>query len=266
MIHYPAFDYMLIQTKFTRRKQMKVVVCDDSMEDLEKIRGLLTKYVEKNERIQLETEYFMYSAELYRRIQSKAPGDIYILDMIMNEKTGIDIGSLIRSRDADSVIIYVTSSDDFALEAYGVRAVRYLLKPVREELFIEAMDYAVTDISKEKKETIYTVKTKEGLVSIPYSRIEYIENYSRTLHICLTDQKRIQSIFIRKSFNEEIRQLMESDNFVQVHKSFVVNLCHVEKLASGSVLMKSGAAVPVSKTRTADVKRAYLKFVSEQYP
>ena len=111
---------------------MKVVVCDDSMEDLEKIRGLLTKYVEKNERIQLETEYFMYSAELYRRIQSKAPGDIYILDMIMNEKTGIDIGSLIRSRDADSVIIYVTSSDDFALEAYGVRAVRYLLKPVRD--------------------------------------------------------------------------------------------------------------------------------------
>ena len=88
-----------------------------------------------------------------------------------------------QRHQAISIFIYVTSSDDFALEAYGVRAVRYLLKPVREELFIEAMDYAVTDISKEKKETIYTVKTKEGLVSIPYSRIEYIENYSRTLHI-----------------------------------------------------------------------------------
>lgn len=38
--------------------------------------------------------------------------------------------------------IYITSSDDFAYEAYGVRAVRYLLKPVREEIFIEALDYA----------------------------------------------------------------------------------------------------------------------------
>lgn len=244
---------------------MKVVVCDDSMEDLAQIRGLLTRYIEKNEDVQLEPTYFADSAELYRQIQANAQGDIYILDMIMSEKTGIDIGTLIRSTGGRSVIIYITSSDDFAMEAYGVRAVRYLLKPVREELFTEALDYAIADISKEKRETVYTVKTKEGLVSIPYSRIEYIENYSRTLSICLTDGQTVQSIFIRKSFDEEIRQVMTNGRFVQVHKSFLVNLCYVEKLSPGTVIMKSGANIPVSKTRTADVKREYLKFVSEQF-
>lgn len=244
---------------------MKVIVCDDSMEDLEKIRGLLTKYIENNDKIQLEAEYFMYSAELYRQIQARALGDIYILDMIMDEKTGIDIGALIRSIGKRCAIIYITSSDDFAFEAYGVHAVRYLLKPVREEQFIEALDYA-TDISRTKEDTVYTVKTKEGLVSIPYSRIEYIENDSRTLSICLTDQKHIQSIFIRKSFDEEIRQFVEDGSFVQVHKSFLVNLRHVERLAPGNILMKSGANIPVSKTRAADAKREYLKFVSKQYP
>lgn len=247
---------------------MKVVVCDDSMEDLEKIRGLLTKYIEtiaSEKGIPLEAEYFMYSAELYRQIQARSLGDIYILDMIMTEKSGIDIGALIRRTDERSVIIYVTSSDDFALEAYGVRAVRYLLKPLQEALFIEALDYAVTDISKTKKDVVYTVKTKEGLVSVPYSRIEYIENYSRTLNVCLTDKKTVQSIFIRKSFDEEIRQIVENGGFVQVHKSFLINLRHVEKLAPTSVLMKSGANIPVSKTRTAEVKKEYLKFVSEQY-
>lgn len=248
-----------------RCKHMKVVVCDDSMEDLEQIRGLLTKYIEINEGVPLETVYFTDSARLYRQIQSHLQGDIYILDMIMSEKTGIDIGTLIRNTDERSAIIYITSSDDFAFEAYGVHAVRYLLKPVLEELFIEALDYAIADISKEKRDTVYTVKTKEGLVSILYSRIEYIENYSRTLNIRLTDNKTIQSIFIRKSFDEEIRQVIKNGGFVQVHKSFLVNLCHVEKLAPGSVIMKSGTRIPVSKTRTADVKKEYLKFVSEQY-
>lgn len=244
---------------------MKIVVCDDSMEDLEKIKRLLTKYMEINKSVRFETEYFTDSTKLYHQIQRESQSDIYILDMIMSEQTGIDIGTLIRSTDQRSVIIYITSSDDFAFEAYGVRAVRYLLKPVREELFVEALDYAISNISKEIKDTLYTVKTKEGLVSIPYSKIEYIENYSRMLNICLTNGKSIQSIFIRKSFDEETRQIVESGSFIQVHKSFLVNLYHVDKLAPRNIIMESGTRIPVSKTRTADVKKEYLKFVSEQY-
>lgn len=244
---------------------MKLVVCDDSMEDLEKIKGLLAKYTQINKSVRLETEYFKDSVELYRQIQAKMHSDIYILDMIMSRRTGIDIGTLIRSTDEKSVIIYITSSDDFAFEAYGVHAVRYLLKPVREELFIEALDCAVSDISRKTADAVYTVKTKDGLVSMPYSKIEYIENYSRTLNICLTDGKTIQSIFIRKSFEEETQQIVENSSFVQVHKSFLVNLHYVDKLAPGNIIMESGARIPVSKTRTADVKKEYLKFVSEQY-
>lgn len=243
---------------------MKVVVCDDNMEDLEKIKGLLTKYREINKDVQLETEYFIDSTKLYHQIQAKAHSDIYILDMIMSKRTGIDIGTLIRNTDENNVIIYITSSDDFAFEAYCVHAVRYLLKPVREELFIEALDCAVSSISKNAKDAMYTVKTKEGLISIPYSRIEYIENYSRRLNICLTDGKNIQSIFIRKSFNEETQQIAKNDSFIQVHKSFLVNLYHVDKLMSGNIIMESGARIPISKARTADVKKEYLKFVSTQ--
>lgn len=243
---------------------MRVAVCDDSMEDLEEIKGLLAKYRETNKSVRLEIEYFTDSAKLYHQIQKGVQRDIYILDMIMSERTGIDIGTLIRSTNERSVIIYITSSDDFAFEAYGVHAVRYLLKPVREELFTEALDYAA-DILKEKRDEVYTVKTKEGLVTVLYSKIEYIENYSRTLNICLTDGKNIQSIFLRKSFDEETRQIMENNSFIQVHKSFLVNLCHVDRLATGNIIMESGANIPVSKARAADVKREYLKFVSEQY-
>ncbi|MDE7207351.1 MAG: LytTR family DNA-binding domain-containing protein [Lachnospiraceae bacterium] len=243
---------------------MKIVVCDDSIEDLTEIERLLTKYKETNSNTNLEVEQFSDAAKLYQKIQEKELADIYILDMIMSEKTGIDIGTLIRSINRQSVIVYITSSDDFALEAYGVRAVRYLLKPVSEEQFFEALDYALS-LTKLETEKIYPVKTKNGPVAIPYSKIEYIENYSRVLNIFLTDGENVKSIFIRKSFDEEIREIAQDKRFMQVHKSFLINMNYVNKLTQNTILMESGKSIPISKKRAVNVRKEYLLFVSEQY-
>ena len=155
--------------------------------------------------------------------------------MIMSEKSGIDIGSLLRSVGSDSVIVYITSSNDFALEAYGVHAARYLIKPVSEESFFEAMDAAWAH-TKVRKRLLFQVRTKEGTVSVPYSGIEYIENYSRTLNVCLADGGSIRSIFIRKSFDEEIREIAADRSFLQVHKSFLINMEHVRKLGQADIV------------------------------
>lgn len=243
---------------------MRIVLCDDNMEDLAAIEGLLTKYKESNATVSFDVEQFLDAAKLYRNIKENKLADIYILDMIMSEKTGIDIGNLIRSIGKESVIIYITSSDDFALEAYGVRAIRYLLKPVSEEAFFEALDYALL-LAKPEKDITYPVKTKNGLIAVPYFKIEYIENYSRVLNISLTDGETIKSIFIRKSFDEEIKEIAQDKRFIQVHKSFLINMNYVKKLTQSSVLMESGKSIPVSKKRAADVRKEYLLFASEYY-
>lgn len=243
---------------------MKVVICDDSIEYLAKIEKLLYRYRELHHNAEFVVERFSDAAALYRKIQENDLAEIYILDMIMAEKTGIDIGRQIRKAGSENAIIYITASDDFALEAYGVHAVRYLLKPVSEHCFFEALDY-VLSYAQTKKSPIYAVKTTDGLVSVPYSQIEYIENSSRILEIHLTDRKTIKSIFIRKSFDEELREIISERNFMQVHKSFLINLNYVKKLTGNNVLMESGENIPVSKKRTADVKKEYLLFISEQY-
>ena len=102
-------------------------------------------------------------------------------------------------------------------------------------------------------------------MAVPYSKIEYIENYSRVLNIWLTDGELIKSIFIRKSFNEEIKEIAEDKSFIQVHKSFLINMRYVKKLTQKTVLMESGKSIPVSKNRAADVKKEYLLFVTDYY-
>ena len=139
---------------------MKIVICDDSIEDLRKLEKLLVKYTDARPDVRLELEKYSDAASLYDKIAKRKPADIYLLDMIMSEKTGIEIGTRLRNSGCESVIIYITSSGDFALEAYGVHAARYLLKPVSEKNFFEALDYAVS-LRKPERHSVSLMKTSK---------------------------------------------------------------------------------------------------------
>lgn len=243
---------------------MRIVICDDNLIDLDIIEELLRQYMEAREITGCYVEKFSDPSVLSQRMEDGEVADIYLLDMIMSEKTGIDIGRQLRDMGCENAIIYITASMDYALDAYHVHAVRYLLKPLNQNDFFEALDHALAHMNV-KSDPLYLVKTKDGIIHVPYSRIEYIENVSRTLDIHLTDGERLTSIFIRSSFDKKIEPLVESKAFLQVHKSFVVNLIYVRKLANNYVIMDSGHKIPVSKTKTAAVKKEYLLFFSEQY-
>ncbi len=243
---------------------MKITVCDDSIEDMLMIEKLLLKYKAIYPGRSFELEKFSDPSVLYHTIIEGKLADIYILDMLMPGRTGIDLGNQIRKSGSENVIIYITSSEDFSLDAYGVRAVRYLLKPVDEEKLFEALDYALF-VTRVRNEPLYLVKTKDGLIQTPYSRIEYIENAYRRLEVHLTGGEVLKSLFIRRSFEEEVQEIAERKNFQQVHKSFLVNFDYVKKLTMDEILMESGSQIPVSRARAKQVKKEYLLFVSGKY-
>ncbi len=243
---------------------MKITVCDDSIKDLLNVEKLLLKYKSLHPDKDFELEKFSDPSRLYQKISAGKLTDIYILDMLMPRRTGIDIGKQIRMSGHESVIIYVTASDDYALDAYGVHAIRYLLKPIDEDKLYEALDYALS-YTTIKSESMYLIKTQGGLLQRPYSKIEYIENIGRKQEVHMSDGEIIKSLFLRKSFEEETREAARRKNFLQIHKSFLVNLDYVKQLTSDSMIMESGKQLPVSKAKATRVKREYLLFVSEKY-
>ncbi|NBH15164.1 DNA-binding response regulator [Lachnospiraceae bacterium] len=243
---------------------MKIAICDDSIKDIQNIVQLLEEYKGLHKETEFEVERFTDAGGIKDKVQQKEFADIYILDILMSDTTGIDLGSYIRKVRPKSIIIYITSSDDYALDAYEVQAVRYLLKPIDKSKFFEALTYALSIIDV-KKGPVYLVKTKEGLVPILHSKIEYIESYSRMLEVHLTDGRQIKSIFLRKAFEEEVGALAEDRAFMQVHKSFLVNMDCIKRLDGSSVIMESGVSIPISRKNAAHVKREYLLFVAEQY-
>lgn len=243
---------------------MKIVLCDDSIRDLMKMEELVQDYHLSNPAECFEVEKFSDASALLGRMQNEEIADIYILDIVMSRITGIDLGSRIRKMSSRSVIIYVTASDDFALDAYDVHAIRYLLKPVDRGRFFEAMDYALAQTDTEGS-PLYLVKTKAGMVSVPYYKIEYIENSSRRLEIHLANGEVITSIFIRKSFDEEIEDIGQDREFMRVHKSYLVNMRHVKGMNKADFVMDSGAHIPISRNNIMDAKKRFCTFVANHY-
>lgn len=198
---------------------MQVVICDDNVENLKDLETLLLQYGTRYPDVSFDMETYSDVSVLLHKIQREKPADLYILDIVMSRITGIDLGREIRKKSEKSMIIYITASDDFALDAYNILAIRYLLKPVEEHRFFEVMDYALSHMDK-KKEPLFLVKTKAGLESIPYREIVYIESCSRKLEIHLAGGEKITSIYIRNSFEEKTKE----------HHSLCQGLCKRKKI------------------------------------
>lgn len=242
---------------------MKITICDDCLSDMLHTERLLQQYSTEHPLMHCEVKKYSDSGLLYQRIKQGEYADIYILDIVMSPKNGIELGRLISKVQREAVISFTTSSREYAMEAYEVFAQRYLVKPYTKKEMWEMLDYAQMLVgSREVKK--YSVKTKEGVVSIAHTKILYVECAARMLHIHLTDKKVVNSIFIRKSFESEVENLLQNREFQQVHKSFLVNMAHIQVFAQEKIIMTDGAVIPVSQKRAAQVKHNYLNYIADR--
>lgn len=241
---------------------IRIAICDDEHETLHCLENVITHYGTQK-KLDLSVHKFSRAKDLETQIKNNGHYEIYVLDMLMPQRNGIEIGQAIRKQDEHAVIIYLTSSMDFAYQAFAVFAQRYLLKPLKEKELHEAMDFAVNNALQMQK-SLY-VNTAQGIQQVFYNEIEYVENAARALHIFATDGEEIISRLLRKSFESGMDGLLTSRDFIQTHKSFIVNLSQVRLYDPCQMTMRSGTLIPISKSRQAEVKRSYLNYISASY-
>ena len=105
----------------------KIAICDDNPEELAKVSRLLHNYINSNA-INAEISEFLHP-DMLLLASCKAPFDLYFLDIVMPMLSGIDVGRELRQQQKTAQIIFLTTSDEFAVDAFALRATHYLLKP-----------------------------------------------------------------------------------------------------------------------------------------
>lgn len=237
---------------------LRIAVCDDSAREVAKVAALLSEYG--------NTEFDIYtsSKELYEVVRCGLTSyDIFILDMVMPEVNGIELGKLIRRKMNRSAIVYLTISQEFAMQAYQIFAEMYLLKPVEKEALYTALD-RIQGRMKERAVRIFTLRTAQGLFTASYSDIIYIEEVARVLKMFLVDGQVVESVYVRTSFETSVAELLEAREFIQIHKSFIVNMEYIKKITSTQLTLLNDTVLPISRRNTTNTKKAYLKFLADE--
>lgn len=155
--------------------QMRIALCDDE-KAFHKTTSMLFKQYRQTRPLDTFTlSLFSSGRELLDYTSEHGAFDVYILDVLMPDSNGIETGAALRARNDKGMIIYLTSSPDFAVASYDTEALHYLLKPVERGLFFAVMDKAAEQFAKTHRETV-TVRTADALRIIPVSDILYAEH------------------------------------------------------------------------------------------
>ena len=110
---------------------MKLLICDDDVNDLKKAEQISQRWCDKNE-VQADISIFSNADEMIAFLSKHGAADIYILDVLMPSVGGIELGRLIRNMDRNGKILYLTSTRDYAVDSYEADAFYYLIKPISE--------------------------------------------------------------------------------------------------------------------------------------
>ena len=237
---------------------IKVAFCDDDLDVLNEIRVFLDRYrVERNEEISYTA--FQSPLDLMAKVEKGARFDVLFLDVIMPGENGIDVAEEIRNYDSNIKIIFLTSSNEFAVQSYIVHAYFYQLKPVEEESFFRLMDSVLATCEKEQRSCL-VIKCKNGISCIDPKKLEYCEVICRTLYLHFVDGTVLETI---GSMDELSRQLTSYGGFIRPHRSYLINLEYVQNIFCRSMTMSCQAEIPIPRGKYNEIKNAFLKYAFE---
>ncbi|NBP70010.1 MAG: DNA-binding response regulator [Cytophagia bacterium] len=163
--------------------------------------------------------------------------DLLFLDINMPDIIGVDF---VKGLTNPPKVIFITAYDYYAVQGFEVNAVDYLLKPVSFSRFLSSVERLKTnDTIKPKKEDFIFVKSEHNILKVDLKSIEYIEGYKDYLKIYTDQPKPILTITTFKA----IEQLLP-DDFLRIHKSYIVSINKIISFRNGKVLVK-GKQLPI---------------------
>ncbi len=199
---------------------IKAIAIDDEPIALK----VIENFCQEIETIRIEKTFT--NAEDGLKYLKKFPADLIFLDIDMPNLNGIELYKQVKQ---NTVVIFITSRADYAVEGFNLNALDYLLKPFTFERFKQATDkardYFAVSNSQKAIQHIF-VRADYSLQKITLDDILYIEALDDYLKIFLHQQKTIVARMTMKSMLEKL----PANDFIRVHRSFIIPVKKVESL------------------------------------
>lgn len=224
-----------------------VALCDDDPHFLKQLRQATAQWFTERQIIFSAIEFS--SAKHLLDSVKETSYDVFFLDIEMPEVDGMQLAKLTRETLPDSIIIFLTSHDEFAPDGYRVQALRYLSKQTWKKFLSEALDAATAQVEKQGTGSL-TVSHYGNIQRIPHRDILYIRHISRYCEIAIKAGETIQDDRgIKKLF-----EIIGDGRFIFIDRGAFINLDYLQKIENGQAVMTNGHSLPISRRLLPQVK------------
>ncbi len=251
---------------------IRTLIVDDEYPAREELRFLLNKYPEIE--VVGEAASVAEALELIKAIDYH----LVFLDISFPTSNGIEIGMEIKKEENSPLIIYVTAHEDYALKAFDVDVVDYILKPIEQKKLDRAIERVIADYGKRSELELASTVEKNGglqegerltrltaehkgkLMMVDVNEIIFVYTEDNYVFIRTYDKKLISRYTL-----SALAEKLNPRTFFRTHRSYIVNLDKVLELApsfhgtySLVVADKEGSRIPVSRIQTKELRKLLL--------
>lgn len=235
---------------------IRIAVCDDKPEELNRISYILNLYQTTNQ-LHMGIHDFSSGFSLLDALDSGERFDIIILDIIMPGENGMDIAREIRKNHTEIEIIFLTSSPEYAVESYEVNANNYILKPVSEDKLFMVIEKCLKHIDNECSAGLILRTGANQYTRILYSKLLYGEAMRKTVNLHLSDNTVVSSVM---TFTKLVTLLENNSDFVKTHRSYIVNMNYIEHISKNEIIMMNGDRIPIPPKKYSEVSKIFFDF------
>lgn len=235
-----------------KRWGMRVAICDDDKVSCAKLRRLILEQEPDCEVV------CFYTGRQF--LEKKQCFDILLLDIQMEEMSGIEVARALRISQENTILIFVTALKEYAPEAFEVSAFHYLLKPIAPEKFCKVFENACREVRKQAAlsgEQLF-FQTKLKSYRVQKNEILYVESKKRKVEVhTLSDCFAVYATM--KHMEERLGKI-----FYRCHRGYLVNLAYVTEYGPGTVRLSTGEIVYMAREKYSEFVRAYTEYLERE--
>lgn len=216
------------------------------VEDEEQYREEVCQYIEKY-RVEHKLEFSVTTYTDGQEIVDDGDHhyDIIFFDIEMAQLNGMDAAKLIRQRDTDVIMVFITNMAQYAIEGYEVGALDFVLKPIDYYGFSFRLERAISRVHGKRDNLEFAISTQGGMKKLNSNDIYYIEIENRFLHYHSVDGE-----FVQRGTLQSAEEMFRDYHFVKCNHWYLVNLKYVTGI-EGNVVYVAGSQLEISRRNRA---------------
>ena len=232
-------------------------ICDDDEKYLSVIEKSTRKYFAEKQIDNYEISTFQNPDDLLISLNKSIGYDILLLDICMPGLDGTSLVREIKAAGYKTEVIFLTTSRDYAVDAFALQVSNYILKPFEYSVFKDAIDNVLSKLEREKLKYV-TVKTLDGLIRVPLLDLIYVESQGNYLNLNLVKNETIRIRDTIKSFYQLLSKV--NNDFVLCGASYIVNIGHIHKINPKELTLANGLKLTIPRGGYPDIKEKYFEY------